>query len=142
MQARELFDVVVKFGGGWCLLTAVGNAERLATLAFGLGSTPTLTGLGAYVLYFVSYAALGAGLIARSGWITGIIYRQPLPRDSARQNVRTYLGRADAAEATAHDVVDSLVRRQFLDVASEWRELARQAEQAPALPMAASDGPT
>jgi len=43
-------------------------------------------------------------------------------------NAEEYRKRAFAAEASAATTADDALRRRFIDLASEWRRLAEQAE--------------
>ena len=42
--------------------------------------------------------------------------------------VRQYIERAEAVEAQAAKVSDPNIKRQLLEVATQWRELARRAQ--------------
>jgi len=77
-------------------------------------------------------SGVGVALIAFAKPIGNLAFRHEQLRHSSKAHVQQFLHRAEAAEATGGQITDGVLRQQFADLARQWRELARRAEDMPA----------
>ena len=132
MISRDVFDVALRLGGVWNIWKAVMEVYSVILKLFNLppGST-SQTPIASNLLYMAFSAGVGVALIAYAKPIGNLVFRHEQLRYSAKTHVQQFLHRAEAAEATGGQITDGVLKQQFADLARQWRELARRAEDMP-----------